>query len=132
MALRGAWPEAQVLLFPSSIPPDLPALSRAGVLSSVHDRASIDALRAAAPDVRVLLKLDCGLHRYGFGDRGLEPVLSLIEAGRLPRARGCLQPIHPNARPHPVGLRPGGFRHRTGAVRPAVASRGPGHPLGAG
>lgn len=86
--MRAALPEAQILLFPSAVPADLPALARAGILLSLHNRASLDAVLENAPTARVWVKLDCGLHRYGFDDAGLAAVLTALDAGKLPGLQG--------------------------------------------
>jgi len=83
LALRAALPDAQILMFPSALPADLPALAAAGILVSVHNRASLEAILMDAPEARFWLKLDCGLHRYGFTEPDLAPVLSALDTGHL-------------------------------------------------
>lgn len=88
LALRAAQPGAQVLLFPSASPGDLPALARAGVIVSLHNRASLAAILRHAPKARCWLKIDTGLHRYGLDAESWPEALSALRAGALPGLEG--------------------------------------------
>ncbi|MCB1387895.1 MAG: alanine racemase [Rhodobacteraceae bacterium] len=99
LALRRAQPRAQVLLFPSALAADLPALARAGVTVSLHSRESLAAIRAGAPDARCWLKIDAGLHRYGFDEAAWPDVLSALRSGALPGLQGIYTHFSQSADP---------------------------------
>ncbi|WP_068298415.1 alanine racemase [Pararhodobacter sp. CCB-MM2] len=99
LPLRAALPEAQILLFPSALPADLPALAQAGILLSVHNLASLHTVLNAVPHARFWLKLDCGLHRYGFDNSWLGRVVSALEQGHLPGLEGVYTHFSQSADP---------------------------------
>lgn len=68
VALRSAYPDVDILLFPSAQSSDLPELAALGITLTVHNRASLTAVLDHAPGARFWFKVDTGLARYGFGE----------------------------------------------------------------
>jgi len=64
--LRAAFPDSEILLFPGADPADLADLARQGITVTLHSPASLRAVLDGAPGARFQVKLDTGLHRYGF------------------------------------------------------------------
>lgn len=80
LALRAEWPGARVLLFPSAATEALPDLAARGVTVTAHDAASLDTLLRRAPGAGFWVKVDTGLHRYGFGPDGWDAALEALRA----------------------------------------------------
>lgn len=88
LALRDAFPKARILLFPSAAAEDLPALAAQGITLTIHNGASLDELAAKAPQATCWLKLDTGLHRFGFDSHTWSDVLAKLRHGALPGLEG--------------------------------------------
>jgi alanine racemase len=66
LSLRAGFPDSEVLLFPGAEAADLPDLARQGITVTLHNQPSLRAVLDGAPGARFQVKLDTGLHRYGF------------------------------------------------------------------
>lgn len=64
--LRDTLPEVTILLFPGTAPADFPALVASDITLTVHNEASLDAVLTTTPEACFELKVNTGLHRYGF------------------------------------------------------------------
>ncbi|WP_180899046.1 alanine racemase [Martelella soudanensis] len=67
LLLKDIQPDARVLLFPAALPEDIGDLSASGIIVTAHNSASLEAVLRTKPDTPFFIKVDTGLHRYGFG-----------------------------------------------------------------
>lgn len=88
LALRAAFPAAQVLLFPSAMAGDLPALAARGITLTIHNEDSLAAVVKDAPTARCWIKIDTGLHRFGFGAGNWGAAVAALRQGLLPGLEG--------------------------------------------
>ncbi|WP_323039695.1 alanine racemase [Gemmobacter sp.] len=80
LALRASHPAARVLLFPSAAASDLPDLARQGITVTAHDATSLDTLLRRTDNAGFLIKVDTGLHRYGFAPEDWPVALADLRA----------------------------------------------------
>src|ERR1700682_4373982 len=86
--LRQAGVSAPILLYASSLPEDAAAIADLGVIPTIHDEASLDALAALGRELDVWVKLDCGVGRLGFLPGAAEAAFRRLAAARHLRLGG--------------------------------------------
>jgi alanine racemase len=86
--LRQAGVSAPILLYASSLPEEAAVIADLGVIPTIHDEASLDALAAPGRELDVWVKLDCGVGRLGFLPGAAEAAFRRLAAARHLRLGG--------------------------------------------
>lgn len=91
--LRAAFADVTILLFPGTSPSDFPALVARDITLSVHNDASLQAVLTTVPSACFELKVNTGLHRYGFDKSTWIAALDRIAAAGLQGLTGIYSHI---------------------------------------